>query len=349
MQYTIRRLDFNSKSDIQKWFNLYEESYGMPHPKNEWDWKYLRNPYGREKTFIYIAEKNGQIIGSNSFIPSLLIDVLTGYTYYAGQSGNSMVSKEFRKMGIFKNIVKFFVEDSKNHGFNILFGFARRYSLPGLISAGWIESSKFIGKALIIKPGNLISKKLNINNKFFTNLINQSYLFEKKSGLSEFNFEYISASKSIDQINNLHQPNQICVHRSPEYLKWCFERPNQEFQTLLLKNNESDIYSYIILKFSSIQTTNNISHAEIISFYYKDNNLNYLKKLISQMILYLKDSSIETINFYFLDSIDRSIYKYIKPVKNINFQEYLSYYSYVKDGVFKNSDRVFLTIMDKPF
>ena len=91
--------------DLHEYKKLYFSVYSVEIADNFFYWKILKNPHRDNEVLIYLVlNENGEIIGANSFFPAKI--TFQSREFLIVQSGDTMVSKDYRRRGLFKKILK---------------------------------------------------------------------------------------------------------------------------------------------------------------------------------------------------------------------------------------------------
>ncbi|MGI0073228.1 MAG: GNAT family N-acetyltransferase [Nitrosotalea sp.] len=206
------------------------------------DWQYRQNPQG--KAVISLA-KNGQdnnsiIIGVEAILPmKLMVDqqIVTG-----ALSCNSAVDPNYRKKGIFSQLISSIQEKSIERGISCIYGVANDKSVEAFIKKG---SAEIVSLPILVKPlrlskyfdsflGKLIQPfdviwKVKLNNN--PNVKKQETQFN-----SDFDLLVDKASKRFS----------IIQRRDKDFLIWRYEKhPIHKYQIFVLKQG-SVLKGYVI-------------------------------------------------------------------------------------------------------
>jgi GNAT superfamily N-acetyltransferase len=136
-KYSIRRFLLSDVSGVVQLLNLTFKPT-QPFTEEWWTWKYQKNPSGfwGEKGDIWVAESGGQIVGHYAIIPC---NVKSGYeTVVAGQSVDTAVHPEYRRIGIFDTLARKVYDDVRGR-YSFLFGYPSDMAYQGFLKLGWTE------------------------------------------------------------------------------------------------------------------------------------------------------------------------------------------------------------------
>ena len=133
--YAIRKFVY---SDVDSILDLLDEVFHPPFQFTEqwWNWKYIKNPAGflGEVGGIWVAEDKGKIIGHYSVMPyQFRVD---NSKFMAGQSVDTAVHPDYRRMGIFSALAKKVFEAVRSNC-AFLFGNPTQMAIGGFTNLGW--------------------------------------------------------------------------------------------------------------------------------------------------------------------------------------------------------------------
>ncbi|HNW81253.1 MAG TPA: GNAT family N-acetyltransferase [bacterium] len=152
--YTIGEVDFSKKSFVDDSLVLLRNVF--PHTvfsKEWWDWKYLRNPFG--KPLGWFTECNHELVGLRLLIPNRFRigdDIFTGY-----QLVDTATHPDHGRKGIFSAMTKKAIEKIETEN-SFFFNFPNENSLPGYIALGWRQISDMNWYFSITGYGSLFRK-----------------------------------------------------------------------------------------------------------------------------------------------------------------------------------------------
>lgn len=131
--FTFRRY---KNGDFEDYKNLYLDVYSNKIDEAFFNWKNVKNPIVNNEPIIYlIFNEDNKLIGSNSFFPGKM--TYNGIEYLGVQSGDTMVTKEYRGKGLFQKVIKYAMDDLNKNGFSFIYGFANKNSHPGFVKLGF--------------------------------------------------------------------------------------------------------------------------------------------------------------------------------------------------------------------
>lgn len=270
--YKIRKF---KEADVPEIVNLLNLVFTPPKPFSEewWHWKYEYNPSGFDATngSIWVAEDNGKIIGHYAVIPCKM--KFGRESIIAGQSVDTAVNPEYRRIGIFEALAKETYAAIKE-SYVFLFGFPSDMAYQGFLKLGWTKHSltelwKFNN---FDRPlGSMFSNRLYCT---FGKLYLKSWTATKKlssagnrpkSG-NNFKFEHID--KFPEELDSFWQENRnnedTIVERSAQYLNWRFAKALGDYDIWLARSTQNDsILGYFVTSVASSKIKNVLNMVDI--------------------------------------------------------------------------------------
>lgn len=239
------------EEDFAEYAELYKLVYGKMIDLPFFHWKNLRNPALPGEALIYLAiSPEGKMVGANSFFSSILS--YQEEQYRAVQSGDTMVHPDYRGQGIFMKILFFAVQDLKDKGYSLIYGYANGQSYPGFIKFGYrdlgrinlgyrvLNASRFLGGYGVPgrMAGGFIDLALNLWQGF------------RSLGQTKV-YDVVPAELTDWQIPEFLEVRNKEIHplKSLEYLLWKYqEKPQANYQTLVVKRAEEPVAIIIVRK-----------------------------------------------------------------------------------------------------
>ena len=131
----FRQFSFGDIDNIVKLLNLVFKP-DLPFTEEWWKWKYQSNPAGfyGEQGDIWVATHNDKVVGFYAIIPVKV--KIFDKTVIAGQSVDTAVHPNYRRMGIFSTLARKVYSSSVSR-YAFLFGYPAEMSFKGFISLGW--------------------------------------------------------------------------------------------------------------------------------------------------------------------------------------------------------------------
>ena len=103
------------------------------------EWKHLRNPFGRSIAFV--AEAGGRVVGLRAFM-RWEFDLPAGTRVKAVRAVDTATAPDFQRRGIFSALTKEGLRAAEEDGVSLVFNTPNRYSLPGYLKMGWREVAR---------------------------------------------------------------------------------------------------------------------------------------------------------------------------------------------------------------
>jgi len=238
-----------------------------PFTEDWWTWKYARNPFGfwGEQGSIWVAEDQEKIVGHYAVIPCKI--KIGNIVVLAGQSVDTAVRTEYRRMGIFEALAKKVYHDVCDR-YSFLFGFPSDMAYQGFLKLGWTEHSvneflKFnnydrplnsmLSNNLYARAGKLFLKTL----QSFSSIRN---LYHKSDGdnvalerIDKFGDEFDLFWKT--KTNN----EAVIVERTVPYLNWRFAKPFGDYHIWVGRSvQDGRVLGYSVFRRSSSGKIKNV-------------------------------------------------------------------------------------------
>ena len=208
---------------------------------NYFDWQYKQNPEG-DTVIITVKDpdKNNIIIGVNAFLPMNFI--LNQKQVKCFLSCNSIVHPDYRKKGIFTQLISKIPEIFSTKQFSSIYG------IPNLNSSKIFSKNQF----LEVSKLPLLIKPLNLSSYFkppLSKIIKPFDIFWKPKHSMESDIQILDkqfTSEFDDIIKKSLNRFPIFHFKNKEFLQWRYmNHPTRNYQVLTLRNN-SKLIGYII-------------------------------------------------------------------------------------------------------
>ena len=167
-------------ADAENVIALIKRTFGFS--EEFWTWKHLSYPDFTPSSII-VAEKNGQIMGTSSWIPRDL--KLSGeLTVKSALGGDTAVATDYRGQGVGTNIMKLFYEELIKSGVLVTTGFATRQVAQKFYAP--------LGSILMRDSTTNYTKYLNCNQwkKKILSANAKSEALRKELGRKEFSIKF---------------------------------------------------------------------------------------------------------------------------------------------------------------
>ena len=245
--------------DLDDYKTLFSIVYSTTIEDDFFCWKNLKNPDRDNEALIYLVlNEKGKIVGANSFFPAKL--TFQNREFLIVQSGDTMVSSEYRRRGLWKELLKYAMKDLKEKGYGAILGIPISNSLPGLKSMGFevlYEMNRFI-KVLNFK--NVLTSKLqNVPGirllgravDFFYGLLSFrkcDHLYDiQKYDLSDTSAFYDGVTSEVEQYIVNITPDRIRSIKDKSYLRWKYnEKPNSKYEMIIVRDGHAIIAVLVV-------------------------------------------------------------------------------------------------------
>ena len=217
-----------------------------------WRWKYLENPAGKPR--IWLAEYEGKIIGQYPLVPIMMR--VENQIVKAYQNMDLMTHPEYQAQGVFSALERRALDEAKNEGVYITFGYPNAAAYRGHIKSGWFD----------IAPTRIMFKPLSWQNALKAEIKNRVLLKISAIGgnLADTVFfrptpPPIMEGLRITQISRFDErikhlwdrvsgQHRIMVIRGEVYLNWRYVTvPGVEYSIYLAEKTD-EILGYIVLR-----------------------------------------------------------------------------------------------------
>lgn len=112
--------------------------YGEHHTLRQWRWEFAENTYDRKPIPYAVIEDNGNIVGTQAFIPTRMID--RDGVYWTAKSEATLLAPEYRGKHLFEKMYDLLFRYAEEHGFACIWGFTA--AVRALAPLGFIFPSK---------------------------------------------------------------------------------------------------------------------------------------------------------------------------------------------------------------
>jgi len=262
-----------------------------------WKWRHLENPLNPPETKVIVAVDQERIVGANLFILEELR--FKKKNMLIAQSCDTMIDPNYRRRGLFVQIIDFACEYFKEQGCNLFYGFPNSMSLPGFLKQGWqkvlpIEYLLRVNNpsaVIIQKLGNLaLGKTLGF---FYNKLYNHRPKIAEKIKKTFFIELFDYFPEALKEIDTLYNINSLELVRSEVYFKWRVDRhPIHKYKYLLTRKGE-ELKGYALI--STNQDNNGLITGRIVDYLVKDNDLDCFIILMAQALEELEKSGCDII------------------------------------------------------
>ena len=313
-----------SEKDILGIIQLHHSQSGLLIGKHIWEWQYFKRT-GYDTIFV-VAEKDGEIIGTQAIIPIKIIS--NSGIFLTGKSESTLVHKLFRGHGVFNRMYEKIFEIANQKGIEAIWGFTGAekafsrvgFNIPTKLSIIhiWLD----VKKAFAFYLEKL--KKYHGFLSYLTALPLLILLIFLRIWLSIclhfFSIKYRNDLKKVNLIMNnrkdfenflmlLNKRNQengiVTIYRDLEYMNWrIFNNPSINYNVLLY--SKSQIKGYLIFYI----------YKEIlfITDYYCSNSDRVFSILLAKTIIYGLKNKCNLIQLWDSESSENQKYSRILKI-----------------------------------
>jgi hypothetical protein len=277
--------------DAEKILALQNSTFNTSRTMEDWRWNNEENPYYSNLTSV--GTYDGEIVCSYSII-GVKLNFL-GSPILAGQPTNTIVHKDFRKLGYFQKSVDMAVSLCREKGVNVKFGFPNEEALP--INLGKLQYKNIA----IVKNYRFrfrISKRQPaLVRQFYSATIGIKLWFKSQllqSWIPKGTTISITSTtpSGYDQFwKHVRKQEIIALWKDSEYLNWRYDK-NPRFKPTYftcLENGNITAMAVTIVHDGA---------GTICELMVKDNNLALAKLLLNRIAVHYKKSGHDAIKFY---------------------------------------------------
>lgn len=253
--------------DIPKIMELYKQELNLFINRDVWEWEYFKRT-GYETLYV-VAEKDGNIIGSQALIPIIMVG--NKRIFLSAKSESTLICKQYRGLGIFEKMYLKLFEIAELRGIKVIWGFTAAkkafskvgFNVPISLHLGQIPLD--INKNFKFFMGKL--KVYYSHISYFASLPLMIYLFVKHLRLSicriYYDMKYHSCSKYVRELSKtdaefdellsiMNENNQkngiVTIYRDSDYIKWrIINNPRIDYKILSYSRDEAKGYIIIYI------------------------------------------------------------------------------------------------------
>ncbi len=223
---------------------------------DRWRWQYEKNPAG--EPVIWVAENGGRIIGHRAYVPALV--KFGSNTMIVGQAIDTVVDIEYRRQGIFMDLIQKSLIEAHSRGWAFIYNFPNEYSLPGYLKAGWHKVCQMRRLIKVFRPENV--SQAGFGDRFGVAKVFQSvgWIYRKvfstsKNALTGADLSFKEEScfdTRFDRFWNVFSRYlTIGVIRDSKYLNWRYVKNHENNFTIYSVGKNEDLLGFAVLNCSS--------------------------------------------------------------------------------------------------
>jgi hypothetical protein len=229
---------------------------------DHWRWKYSGSPLKHSNTVV--AESSGKIVGVNH---GILLKIKIGNKTIIGQKGADVaVHPDFRRMGVFNNVLSLKNKLLEEHGYNFLYWLSSNPILINRVKRRIREgrnTSQFPHPIIYLIRIQDIDKHLQYNEYDKPDVVLKygflgakilSRLELKRRIKKQSEFQVSEIAKFGVEINKFWEQvktgYEFIVEKTMDYLNWRYCDPRGGFYKVLVAKDKRGIVGYIVYKVS---------------------------------------------------------------------------------------------------
>jgi len=227
-----------------------------------WRWKYELNPNGfwGERGDIWVAEKEGKIVGHYAVIPEGI--KFRSRMIKVAQSVDTATHPSCRRMGIFSTLASRVYSDAR-HRYPFIYGFPTQMAYSGFLSLGWKHFSvpeyvkilnfdllKRVFTGVPLATGRALLGGLFLRSIDYLAHFRRLLSFGKLRGRGVEIEEIKTFSSEIDDFWQLVSRDfKVVIQRTHEFLNWRFSKHFGDYRIFLGRSlMENEILGYVIVR-----------------------------------------------------------------------------------------------------
>jgi len=216
-------------SDGDRINDLFARSYGRVRTPEQWRWEFARAPGG--SPVLWAAEAGGRLIGHYALIP--LEMSFFGQSLKGAKAESAMVDPDYRGQGICSRLVELTLQDARQRGISVVWGFPNEQSFRIMERSGRIHIGGLYGYIRILRRARVLRAYLRRKWRRSSEFPERGRpearapMADRPAGESILSTRDRIEESCIDEgFLELWERSRdrlgITVRRSPEYLTWRF-------------------------------------------------------------------------------------------------------------------------------
>lgn len=300
--------------------SLFNSVFNKNRSKEYWSWQFKGNTV--KEPVIIIAEDNSKIVGQATLLPTEVL--IKKEKIYAGQSLDVMVDKDYRRQGIYENMVFKSYDIGIERDIKLRFGFPSESALEGLI--------KKLGGTLTTEIP-LYMKIYNLNNIFTAIIRNEVFakvlskpitflinkiIYKEKSVTEKNDYEIkevFEFDKDFDKLwEKIKLDYPIMSERTSKFLNWRIKDHPAKCYKIFAAYSHKELTGYIIIKIEQrvLKGKYKSKLGSIVDVIGKDEDI--IKALYLKAKDYFKNEKVDLSIIWLTDSM-----RYRKLFKSFGF------------------------------
>jgi GNAT superfamily N-acetyltransferase len=271
-------------------------------PIEYWKWKYIENPLG---SIIVVADWNGKIVG---VVHRLNLNIKTDEKTFSNYGDDVTVHSDYRKKGIYKNMIKYTEELSKEKKITLNFGISiSDYTVSMAEREGYVFFPFTISHMIQIRDVRMHFKKRPVENNLLAifgfsvlKLLNRIKRSLKQTEIqSEFRIENIL--RFDERINGfwekIQENYQFIIEKKQEYLNWryCDPRSSNKGRYFIKQAEKQEK----ILGFIVLETKEKDDYIEgyVVDLLAHSGRIDVARKLLEEACLFFQKLNINVVHY----------------------------------------------------
>jgi hypothetical protein len=218
-----------------------------------------------------------------------------GYELVAGQSCDTMVDREYRKLGIFTDLATRNYEYAENYGLKAVIGFPGRLSYPGFMKKlGWNNIATM--KSYYLRAGvkRQLGGFIDIVYKYIllANLRIKNIIFNYKSQKYHKIMKIDQIPDGIDELLKDYREHEVLsIWKDESYLKWRYKAHPLNQYSYFISTIGDQIKTLIICR-------EMVHDVAICEFIHKDGNILENTIVLQTLVRYYIEKGYQNIQYY---------------------------------------------------
>jgi ribosomal protein S18 acetylase RimI-like enzyme len=302
-EYNIRLFESGDEEAIVELIKIsYPEWRDAESPLDYWKWKYIDNPFG---SIVVVADWDSKIVGiKHRLFLNIKVDEKTSSSY----GDDSTVHPDYRRKGIYKKMVRYSEELSKEN--NIILRYGIQIHEAAVIMAeheGFILFPYSISHMLQIRDVKMHFRKRPTKNNLaarygfsMLKLLNRIKNTVKYSQ-TQSEIKMIDISKFDENINtfwqNIKNGYNFIIEKNQRYLNWRYCDPRSSLKgRYLIKQAELDgeILGFIVIK---TRSKDGYSEGYVVDLLVLPDRMDVARKLLVEACLFFRESDINVVHY----------------------------------------------------
>ncbi len=254
------RIRFHSSTESKQIVNLLNATFGDWGDLEKWNWKF-NPPLGRPEPIVGVAEnRQAQIVGHWSVLPVLM--KVGNRVVIGSQAVDAVTHQDFRRMGIFDNLVPFVLNEAMESGVAITYGVAEGFVADAYLRRhGWIHVQNIPNLIRILDYKTVLGMRYRGDFAYnmvkglldtYVRVLHRISLPRKRETQSPITVSQVEKfDANIDRVwKRASEGFDIITVRDADYLNWRFaDCPDREYGIWIARVDEEEV-GYLVTTYS---------------------------------------------------------------------------------------------------